>query len=170
MFPTAGKLSLGVLVAALTGAVMLAGASSAMAKMVKSDSISFSGPYNAAGEWTSTKCKLTSDGEFVPGTTKLRVFPCTVFGYAPSIGNEVTYANSSWSSEDGRGEVESYFLRTKSEPPKETYTGGAECEEQEEEEGKLVQYLCEPKVKLVFNTLKKTVTGKYVIYEQSTQP
>jgi hypothetical protein len=165
------KLKLGALASVLAGAVMLAGASSAMAKMVKSDSISFSGTYNATGEWTSTKCKLTSDGEFVPGTTKLRVFPCSVSGYAASIGSEVSYVRSSWGSEDGVGELESYFLRTKSEPPKETYTGAtAECEEQEVEEGKSAANLCEGRVKLVFNTLKMTVTGKYVIYEEPTQP
>ena len=167
------KVKVGALVAVLAGALCVAGVgpATASAKLVKSDSVSFKGTVNSTGEWLTTKCKLTSDGEFVPGTTKLQVFPCELQGQALGIGGSVIEVGSLWKSSDGiAGFPFQAVPRTKSEPPKETYAGTVNCEEEEEEEGKVVRYPCQAKVKLVFNTLKHTVTGKYVIYEESTQP
>lgn len=165
------KMKLGLLVGVLAGAVMLGSASSAAAKLVKSDSVSFKGTYNANGEWEATKCKLTSDGEFVPGTTKLEVFPCFLRGVAGPIGEPTISAQSEWGSADGEAAFRGPIPRIKSEPPKETYSGTITlCEEREEEEGKFAQYPCQARVKLVFNTLKNSVTGSYAIFEESTQP
>src|SRR5262249_15088269 len=50
------KVKVGALIAVLAGAAMLASAGSAMATLVKSDSISFKGTYNENGEWHTANC------------------------------------------------------------------------------------------------------------------
>ena len=155
---------------------MLASASSAMAKSVKSDSVSFKTAYAANGEWSTTtsggKCTLTSDGEFIPGTKILQKVPCELRGRAVGIGTEVISVDSGWASADGLSAFTEFQTvpRITSKPPTETYAGGVNCEEEEEEGGLVFRYPCLAKIKLVFNTLKKTVTGSYAIYEESTMP
>jgi len=114
------KVKVGALVAVLAGALCVAGVgpATASAKLVKSDSVSFKGTVNSTGEWLTTKCKLTSDGEFVPGTTKLQVFPCELQGQALGIGGSVIEVGSLWKSSDGiAGFPFQAVPRTKSEPP-----------------------------------------------------
>jgi hypothetical protein len=168
----ARNLRLGALVAALAGALALASAgTAAAARLVTSDTISFKGVYGVGlnhNLYESEKCSLKSDGE----TT---VFPCEVEGGAFGIGGAEVQGDFGSRSSDG--EVKNHFFRllrsATSKPPNEIYTGTASCEEEEETEpgsGTFVTYPCQAKIKLTFNTGKHTVTGGFVIREESTQP
>jgi hypothetical protein len=172
---TAGrKLKLGFAVAALAGAITATSAGPAVAALVRSDVVAFKGTFNSAGEYSSTGCKLKSDGEF-NSAGKLETFPCVVRGRALGIGGTTIEVESQWASPDGEGAfLPLAATRVKSEPPKETYAGTGPCEEIEETEppgsGNFVTYTCRVKVKLKFNTATGTVTGTYVVFEESTQP
>jgi len=144
-----------------------------MATLVKSDTVAFKGTFTAGGEYQSSVCKLKSDGE-LNSAGKLETFPCVLVGGAPGIGGPTIEVAYRWSSADGEGFFSPLTAtRVKSEPPVETYAGKGPCEEAEETEpgsGAFVQYPCTVKVKLKFNTATSTVTGKYVVFEESTQP
>jgi hypothetical protein len=167
-----GKVKLGVLVTVLLGAAMLATAGAAMgAKMAVSDKVSFKGLVESTGGFragipgTTFTCKLVSDGE----AEEL----CEVRGVALGIGTSAIEFESQWgSTADGLGFTPGSFKvpRIASKPPVETYAGTVPCEEVEEETGVKEQYPCQAKVRLAFNTAKNTVTGKYVVVEESTRP
>ena len=172
MLTASRKLKLGFLVAALAGVITAASAGPAVAALVRSDTVAFKGTFTSE-EYSTTMCKLKSDGEF-NSAGKLETFPCVLVGGAPGIGGPTIEVASRWGSADGEGFFNPLTAtRVKSEPPKETYAGKGPCEEAEETEpgsGAFVQYPCTVKVKLKFNTATETVIGKYVVFEESTQP
>jgi hypothetical protein len=164
------NLRLGVLVAALAGALALASAgTAAAAKLVTSDTISFKGAYAGSNnQFTSQKCSLKSDGE----TT---VFPCVVSGEATGIGGPEITGFTNWTSPDGEGLNCGYsaLRQETSKPPSEIYKGVYGCIEVEETEpgsGIKVASSVFVDLKLTFNTVKHTVAGAYKVLEESTQP
>lgn len=164
MLRSVPMLRFGVLVVLLVGAATLADAAAAIAKPVVSDVVVFKGGVNSAGGFSASKCTVKSDGEAT-------VFPCQLNGQAFGIGGPTIEVNSTWVSGDG----EDFFLpfavpRTVSKPPLETYEGTGPCVERENEAGATFEYPCKVTVKLVFNLAKHTVTGRYVVREESTEP
>jgi hypothetical protein len=172
MYKASPTVKLGVLVAVLAWAATLASAGSAMAaKMVVSDKVTFKGMVQSTGAFqagipgTIFTCKLTSDGE--PEES------CEASGIALGIGTSMIELETQWgNTTDGIGltTVKAIVPRVASKPPTETYAGTIPCEEVEEETGVRENYPCQVQVRLAFNTAKNTVTGKYVVREESTQP
>lgn len=163
------KLRLGILMAALAGAVMLASAGPAMAvKFVASDSVTWKGSVSATGEIVVSTCRVKSD-------TELTAFPCQLrvqVGVGPTGAFEVA---SVWTSSDGLGAFSALGIAlVKVKPPLETYAAAGPCIEAEESDlpGTTgpVEYPCVVSVKLTFNTVKHTVSGAYSVKEESTQP
>jgi hypothetical protein len=160
---------LGFVVAALAGVMTAASAAPAVAaKVVTSDTVAFKGTVNSAGEYSSSACSLKSD-------TEKTALPCRVTGRALGIGSPAIEVASLWASSDGEGFFPPFTApRTASKPPIETYEGAGPCEEREESDlpgtKGPVQYPCKVAIKLTFNTQKGTVTGKYTVLEESTQP
>jgi hypothetical protein len=163
------KLRLGFLMAALAGVMTAASAGPAVAaKIVTSDTVTFKGTVNSAGEYSASACSLKSDKE----TTAV---PCQVRGRALGIGSPAIEVTSFWASSDGEGFFPPFTApRTVSKPPIETYQGTGPCEEHEESDlpgtKGPVTYPCQVTVKLTFNTKKGTVAGNYTVREESTQP
>jgi hypothetical protein len=156
------NLRLGVLVAALAGALSVASTGPAVAaKYVTADTISFKGAYTGSNnQFTSQKCSLK-----LPKQTT--VFPCVVSGEANGIGDPEVTGYTKWTSSHGEG-LNCGFNALRSEtskPPNETYKGIYGCVEVEE----TVTYSIIVTLKLTFNTVKHTVAGAYVVRKESTQ-
>jgi hypothetical protein len=169
MLATVRELRLVFLVAALAGVMTAASAAPAFAaKIVTSDTVVFKGTVNSAGEYSSSVCSLKSD-------TEKSALPCKVAGRAVGIGSPAIEVVSGWASPDGEGFFPPFTApRVVSKPPNETYEGTGPCVEREESDlpgtKGPVEYPCKVTIRLTFNTQKATVTGKYTVREESTQP
>ena len=169
MLAAVRKLRLGLPVAALAGVVTAASAGPAVAaKLVTSDTVSFKGTVNSAGQYSSSTCSLKSD-------TETTAVPCQTAGSALGIGSPAIEVSGFWVSSDGEGRFGAFPIpRVASKPPVETYQGTGPCEEREESDlpgtKGPVQYPCQVTVRLAINTVKHTVVGKYTVREESTLP
>ncbi len=167
MLAAARKLRYGAAVAALAAAASAFGATPAIAKPVKSDTVAFKGTITGSNEYSSNVCGIRSDGEKTP-------FQCAVRGLIAGSGSPAAEVLSQWFSPDGEGILQVIAKQGKSKPPNETYEGTGRCEEREESDlpgtKGVVQYPCTASIKLVINRAKGTIAGKYTILEESTEP